>query len=141
MDRRHQEVRVHVPDLVCQVLLIFPKQQEWDVIRREADILTSAFVIVGAVVQDGAWRLSLRLTHVDGKRFLLAALVVAINVLHLERVACVRACRGVFCIFVLSKFASCEVLACLRGNDTDDIVLFIFEAGDLCKPFPAKALP
>ena len=66
-DRRHQEVRVHVPYLVFQVIPIDPQQRQWSIVRREVPNLTSAVVIVGAVFQAGAWPLAPRSTHVDGR--------------------------------------------------------------------------
>ena len=134
LDGRHQEARVHVLYLVYQVCFLDCNQQQWGALKRGAENLTSAFVILGG------WHLTPRSSHADGKRCLLVAFVIAANVLHLERVACIRACRGVFAMLVLNKFVSCEVLVWFRGNTTEEVVLFTLEAGDLGQIFPSPGI-
>ena len=78
--------------------------------------------------------------HSDGKKALLAGLVIAANALHLERTACIRACRGVPTMPAIGTYASCEVFVRIRGNSTGAIWFYTPEAGDLGKIFPARAL-
>ena len=94
----------------------------------------------GSGASGGDWHLTPRSLHADGKKFLLTALAITTNALHLEHVACVRACRVVHVMFVLSKFVSCEVLVWLGGAHTDEVALYTPEVGDLGKQSPAKTL-
>ena len=120
--------------------LVDSKQEEWRIVRREAENLTSAFA-TGVVNQGGAWHLTPRSSHADGRRFLLVALSVAANALHLEHVACVRACRGVPSMPVVKQFVTCEVLVWLRGNSVDEVVRYTLGANDFSTQFPARKLP
>ena len=63
LDRRHQEVRLHVLYLVYLLARINSRQQGWSVMRMEVENLTSSFVIVGAVFQPGGWHSPQRPSH------------------------------------------------------------------------------
>ena len=95
LDRRHQEVRVHVPYLVFTVTAISNFDLQFSVLRREVENITIGFVTLGVVQQQGCWHLITRSKLPEGNKALRAGLMIATNALHLERVACVRVCRGI----------------------------------------------
>lgn len=67
LDRRHQEVRMHVPYVVDMVALVEPKQQQWSVCKRCVENLTASQVTVGAVHQQQGWHLIPRFVAHDGR--------------------------------------------------------------------------
>ena len=127
-DRRHQEVRLHVPYLLYPVSPISSFNWQWGVLKEEVDNLTYAFGILGTVFQRGGWHLLPRSSHTDGKRVLSAGLVIAANALHVERAACVPACRGIPTMPAIGRYASCEVLVWLRGNSAKEVWPYAPEA-------------
>ena len=95
LDRRHQEVRAHVPYLVYLSSVLDHKAHQFDVVRREVgNLWPSAFLIVGVVSHAGAWNVIPRTHTMDGRRFLDVALTFATKFLHIVYVAIVRACMG-----------------------------------------------
>ena len=140
LDRRHQEVRWHVPYLVLAVTPISGFNLQIGVLKQEAENLTTGFVTLGVVQQGGCWHLTPRSKTPDGSRALRAGLVIAANALHLQRVACIRACRGIPTMPAIGTYASCEVLVWLRGGSTDECWTYTPEAGDLGRSFLARSL-
>ena len=110
------------------------------VLRKEVENITTGFVMLGAVQQSGCWHLTPRSKTPDGDRALKAGLAIATNVLHLQRVACIRACRVISTMPAIGQYASCECLVWLRGGSPDTCWYYTPEAGDLGRNFPARAL-
>ena len=79
------------------------------------------------------------LSH-DGRRFLDAALALVSQVLHLDSVVIVLACRGVATMLAPKQHNNAEVFAWVRGSDANPIVQFSPEGKDLPRHFPTKAL-
>ena len=140
LDRRQQEVRVHVPYLVYLSTVLDHKAHQFGIIKRETENLSSSFVTVGVVHHAGAWSVTPRTRTHDGRRFLDAALAFASQVLHLDRVVTVRACRGVKTMPKLTQYNSAEVIARIRGEGSDSLVSFVPRQQDLNNPFPAQLL-
>ena len=116
LDRGQQEVRVHVPYLVFLSTILAHKVDQCSIVRREAESLPSSFVTVGVIAQSGNWHVTRRAKSHDGRRFLDAAMALAAQVLHLDRVVIIRACRGVKTMPKLSRLDNSEVIAWLRGG-------------------------
>lgn len=49
LDRRHQEVRTHVPYLVYLPAVVEHKHHQWDIAKRDAENMSASFMTVGAV--------------------------------------------------------------------------------------------
>ena len=52
-DRRHQEVRAHVPYLVYLSSVLDHKASQWHILQREVEALSDVFLTVGAVHSSG----------------------------------------------------------------------------------------
>ena len=76
LDRRHQEVRAHIPCLVYLLALVSHKGRQWNIVRREAEILTVSFITVGVVFRQFGWHVNPRSSTFGGRRFLGAALFI-----------------------------------------------------------------
>ena len=57
LDRRPQEVRVHVPYLVYLSIVLFHKDEQWRIIQQGAECLTASFMAAGVVLHHGSWHL------------------------------------------------------------------------------------
>ena len=80
LDRRHQEVRLHVPYLVFAVTPIGTFNQQFGVLKQEAENISSGFVTLGVVQQQGCWHLTPRSKTPGGLRAYKAGFVIAANV-------------------------------------------------------------
>ena len=74
----------------------------------------------------------------DGNKFPLAALAVAISVLHVRFVSTIRACTGATTMPALNGYDHSEVFMLRRGGDISAVTHYTPEGKDLTRPFPAK---
>ena len=128
LDWRHQEVRAHVPYFVYLSAIIDHKANQWNIIQREVERMSSSFV-TGVVYQQG-WHVAPRARIHDGRTSLDVALSFASQVLHLNHVATARACRGVSFMPALRQYPTGEVLAWCRGGEVGSVVQCSFQGMD-----------
>ena len=133
-------MRVHVPYLAFLLTILDHKRDQFSIIRRETENLSSSFVTVGVVFQSGGWHVTFRTRLHDGRRFLDAAFAFASQVFHLESVVTIRACRGVKIMPQLAQHEHGEVIVWMRGEGRDSFVSYTFCTTDLTSPFPAQLL-
>ena len=129
-----------MPYLVYLSTVLGHKAHQFDIIRRNTENLSSSFLTVGVVFHAGAWSVTPRTRTYDGRRFLDAALSVASQVFHLDRVVTVRACRGVKAMPRLLQYNNAEVIAWCRGDSSDNLVTYTPNSKDLEGQFPAYSL-
>ena len=140
LEREFQDVSAHVPCPMYLTAVLSHKNQEWDITRREAEHLTSSFVIVVVVFQQSGWHSAPRSTTHDGRWFLEAALVAASQVLHLDHVPRIRARRGAATMPALVWHNGCEVLVWRRGADAGSVAPSAPQGKDLSPPSRARSL-
>ena len=95
LDRRHQEVRQHVPYFIFVATLIPHKDTQWQIVRQGAECITHGCIALGATYQQSGWHVASHTHTHDGRRLLDAALSIAHSTLHLSYVVIVSICRGI----------------------------------------------
>ena len=102
--------------------------------------ITSPFIIVGVVQQQGYGHLTPRATTHGGSRSFHAAFAIAAQVLHIRYVSTIRVCRGAIILPALKGYVHSEVLLWRRDGDVSEVTHFSTEGAELIRPFPAKSL-
>ena len=133
-------MRAHIPYLVRLLVLVPHEECKWNIVRREADNLTSSFVMVVVVFRQFGWHVTFRSSTCDGRRFQDAAHPFASQVLHVDDAVAVRACRWVIRMLAPAVHVNSGVLMWRRGADADSVVHCVPEGKDLSRPSVAKAL-
>ena len=141
LDRRHQEVRAHVPYLVYLSAIIGHTVHHWNIVRRDVDYMSAPLLRVRVVFQQSGWHVTPRIDAHDGRRFLDVALVSAPQVLHRDHVATIRACRGVTIMRALGQHIWRVVIAWCRGGDASSIAQYSQQSADVTRKCVAQALP
>ena len=93
---------------------------------------------MGAIRSKDGWHIAPHTNKHEGRRFLDASLTLAPQVLHLDRIAIVRACRGMVTLPALKPYVYGEVLAWCQGKDAQDVVHFSPQGSDVNNKYPAQ---
>ena len=108
--------------------------------QKEVEAPPRMFMTVGVVHSKGGWHIAPHTHKHEGRRFLDAALSLASQLLHLDLVTTVRACRGVASMPVLKLYVCGEVIAWCRGSGAQDIAHYSPQGADVNKKLLAQQL-
>ena len=115
LDRRHQEIRAHVPYLAFLSSMLDHNATQWSIMQKEIEALPNMFMTMGVVHSNRNWHIAPHTHKHGGRRPLDAALALASQMLHLDLVSTTRACRIVAPMPTLKPYAYGAVVAWCRG--------------------------